>query len=62
MIVAFPDDEGFTVIPLGPRAHVFCHRVVRCSNRDDNVPANEDNQSHGSSTPQLPLQCGCPTH
>ena len=23
MIVAFPDDEGFTVIPLGPRAHVF---------------------------------------
>lgn len=23
MIVAFPEDEGFTVIPLGPRAHVF---------------------------------------
>lgn len=23
MIVAFPDDEGFTVIPLGPRAHTF---------------------------------------
>jgi len=23
MIVAFPDDEGFTVVPLGPRAHTF---------------------------------------
>ena len=23
MVVAFPDDDGFTVIPLGPRAHVF---------------------------------------
>ena len=23
MIVAFPDDDGFTVIPLGPRAHTF---------------------------------------
>ena len=23
MVVAFPDGDGFTVIPLGPRAHVF---------------------------------------
>jgi hypothetical protein len=23
MIVAFPQDDGFTVIPLGPRAHTF---------------------------------------
>lgn len=23
MVVSFPDNDGFTVIPLGPRAHTF---------------------------------------
>ena len=23
MVIAFPDSDGFTVVPLGPRAHTF---------------------------------------